>query len=518
MQPVVETRSGKLRGRVADGAVEFLGVPYAMPPVGSFRFRPPQPPEPWAGTRDAFESGPAAPQPRRGNLVRLFSGFLQNRIAEDCLYLNVWTPAADAGRRPVMVWLHGGGFLIGSGSSFLYRGHRLVRRGDVVVVTLNYRLGTIGFLDLTSAGVAEDGYPAPANFGLHDQVAALEWVRDNIAAFGGDPDNVTVFGESAGAMSIGSLLGAPRARGLFHRGILQSGAARNVSTPEQAAYRTQRFLYAAGLTGKSPEDLLRALRDLPVDRILDLQHRTMGGSPPRAGWISWQPSVDGDLLTRQPLEAVAAGAAREVPILIGSTREEWKLFTAGTPRLRWMSREDLERRAAGLLQRNELDPGDTREALAAYRRRSPFESYVALRSDEYFRIPAIRLAEAHARYQGATYCYLFDFRAPSMPRALGSCHALDLPFVFGAQRHPVLLPLFLGSRRAARLGRRMQDAWIAFARHGKPEHDGFEQDARRWPAYDEARRATMWLAPTCRVEPAPLDDERRFWQERLAAG
>ena len=514
VRPIVETRSGKLRGQVVGGAAEFLGIPYAKPPVGERRFRAPEPPEPWSGVRDASVTGASAPQPQRGSLVTLFAGYLQKNISEDCLYLNVWTPPsaiADDARgqgqhRPVMVWLHGGAFIISSGSSFLYRGHSLVRRGDVVVVTVNYRLGALGFLDLQALGAVDDG-TAGANFGIRDQIAAVEWVRDNIAAFGGDPDNVTLFGESAGAMSIGTLLGSPRAAGLFHKVILQSGAANNVSEPERAASRGRLFLDAVGLGDTAADDLLPALRELPIDTLVDAQMAATSREPPKAGQLSWQPSIDGDVVPGQPLAAIRAGEARDIEMLIGTTREEWKLFTAAMPKLRWMGRRELEKRVTALLRHHALDDEAVREALAVYRRKSPFDSLIALRSDEVFRIPAIRLAEAHAEHQPATYKYLFELPAPSMPKALGSCHALDLAFVFGTQRHPAMLPLFLGSRPAARLSRQMQDLWINFARDGVPSTDGVD-----WPAYDADRRATLRLGRELRIEAAPLDDERRFWE------
>ena len=223
---LVETRRGTVRGVAEGGLAVFRGLPFARPPVGPLRFRPPEPPEPWSGVRDAARFGTSASQ--NGALVGTLMSLGISRTGDDCLYLNVWTPGADRGRRPVLVWIHGGAFILGSGSQMLYDGATLTRRGDVVVVTINYRLGALGFLRLRDR--FGDRLPATGNEGLLDQVAALEWVRDEIAAFGGDPANVTIFGESAGAMSCATLLGVPRARGLFHRAILQSGA-RTTSGP-----------------------------------------------------------------------------------------------------------------------------------------------------------------------------------------------------------------------------------------------------------------------------------------------
>jgi hypothetical protein len=260
---VVETRRGAVRGVTEGGLAVFRGLPFARPPVGPLRFEPPGSPESWSGVRDAARFGPSAAQ--NGALVGPLMSLGITRTGEDCLYLNVWTPGADRGRRPVLVWIHGGAFILGSGSQMLYDGATLARRGDVVVVTINYRLGALGFLRLRDR--FGERLPASGNEGLLDQVAALEWVRDEIAAFGGDPGNVTIFGESAGAMSCATLLGVPRARGLFHRAILQSGAANFLWPPDTAGRVADQLL--ADLAVGSPEEL----RALPAARLLAAQRR-----------------------------------------------------------------------------------------------------------------------------------------------------------------------------------------------------------------------------------------------------
>jgi para-nitrobenzyl esterase len=277
MDVLVETRRGPVRGVAEGGLAVFRGLPFARPPVGPLRFRPPEPPEPWSGVRDAARFGPSASQ--NGALVGPLMSLGISRTGEDCLYLNVWTPAADRARRPVLVWIHGGAFVLGSGSQMLYDGATLARRGDVVVVTVNYRLGALGFLRLRDR--FGERLPASGNEGLLDQVAALEWVRDEIAAFGGDPGNVTIFGESAGAMSCATLLGMPRARGLFHRAILQSGAA-NYLWPRATASRIADQVLT-DLAVASPEDLraaaparlLAAQRRLFMDLMLG-EHHVLG--------------------------------------------------------------------------------------------------------------------------------------------------------------------------------------------------------------------------------------------------
>ncbi|MGH7416122.1 MAG: carboxylesterase/lipase family protein, partial [Candidatus Rokuibacteriota bacterium] len=375
---LVETRRGRVRGVTESGLAVFRGLPFARPPVGARRFQPPEPPAPWSGVRDAARFGTSAAQ--NGALVGPLMSLGIGRTGEDCLYLNVWTPRPDRARRPVLVWIHGGAFILGSGSQLLYDGSRLARRGDVVVVTVNYRLGALGFLGV------QDRFgrrlPATGNEGLLDQIAALEWVRDEIAAFGGDPDNVTLFGESAGAMSCATLLGMPRARGLFHRAILQSGAANYVWPRDTAARLADQVLAEIGvgspeeLYAATPERLLAAQRRLFMDLMLGDQHvlgalspagqrvagalflslslarrrfgrvteplsRGLSGMLRRRGrrsaapapamaalralrtrGLPFQPVIDGDVVPRDPLAAIRDGAARDVPLLIGTNRDE----------------------------------------------------------------------------------------------------------------------------------------------------------------------------------------------------
>lgn len=508
MDPVVETAAGRLRGTERKGIRLFRGVPYARAPVGRLRFRPPQPQPPWRGVRDALSTGAAAPQPEP--LQAFLRPILRGGAGahdEDCLYLNVWTPGCDDARRPVLVWLHGGAFVFGSGSTVLYSGRRLARRGDAVVVTINYRLGALGFLHLADLLGSDELFAS--NLGLLDQIAALEWVRDNIAAFGGDPGNVTVFGESAGAMSVGALLGAPRARSLFHRAILQSGAAQHVSSPERACAVAEFFLHEAGL------DLARAerLRRLPADAILAAQQRAALRYGFAEGQLPWQPVVDGRLIPVPPLEALRRGAAKDIPVLVGTNRDEWKLFTLADRSahrldeagLRWRLGHELQRFGAG--ERVE-------RVIEAYRRApsgrgaTPFELFAAFQTDRIFRWPAIRLAEAQAESGARSFSYLFTWTPPLFAGRVGACHGLEVPFVFGTIRHPALRPL-LGSTRSARgVARAMQEAWTSFARGGIPSC--FELGA--WPGYDATRRTTVLLGPRCFAEDAPLDAERRLFE------
>ncbi len=504
--PVVETGQGRVGGRSEDGVYVFRGIPYARPPVGELRFAPPEPPAPWAGVRAARRFSPAAPQmgTEAGPIGKFFR-LIRGGISEDSLYLNVWTAGLDDGRRPVVVYLHGGAFVLGAGSTFLYAGTRFAASG-VVLVTLNYRLGALGFLDLTR--LAADGGPPP-NLGLRDQVAALDWVRDNIERFGGDPDNVTLYGESAGAMSAGVHLALDGQR-RFRRAILSSGAAANVSTPDQAEYLARLFLDELGI---SPDDW-RRLREPPLERLLLAQRRSLRGDPARLGNLPWQPTVDGDLVRRQPLDSIRSGAAADVELLVGTNRDEWKLFVVGAPHLRTMSPEALRRRVIRALQQGGGDPEAAGALIEHHReradggRRWPFETWVAIRTEQYFLLPAIELAEAHARHRSSTYCYRLDFPAPRMPRLLGSCHGIDLGLTFGNFRHPLLRPVYGNGAALRRLSLEVGEAWTSFARGGRPSWRG----GTEWRPFTLAGRETLALASASGIVRGDAASLRSAWR------
>jgi para-nitrobenzyl esterase len=502
--PTAQSRSGTVEGIVEDGIQVYRGIPFARPPVGALRFAAPQREEPWRGTRKCHEFGPSAPQ---SPMALPLPGMDVGPMDEDCLSLNVYTPAADAGRRPVMVWIHGGGFVIGSGSQPIYDGVPLASRGDVVVVTVNYRLGPLGFLYLADLCPGLEG--AVGNAGIRDQIAALEWVNESIASFGGDPENVTIFGESAGGMSVATLLGAPAARGLFRRAIPQSGAAHNVHTRETATEVARHFLDELGI---APAEAAAKLRDIPADKLLDTHRQTVLKLGTRVGLLAFQPLVDGDSLPAPPLAAIEAEHAAGVDLLIGTTRDEWKLFGFLDPGLAQLDE-------AALLRRLEPQVGGAEAAarvLAAYRgpreggAATPKDLFFAIETDRVFRIPAIRLAEAQQRHHAAVYMYLFTWESPMMGGALGSCHAIELPFVFG-QIGAEGSELFVGGGpEAARLSEQMMDCWLAFARSGDPSQSSLP--GGRWPAYDPTRRATMRLGRETVCENAPAERERAAWE------
>jgi len=497
----VETTSGKIEGVFRKGLYIFRGIPYAAPPVGERRWLPPAPPKPWGGVRPAKEFAPTAPQAPME--IEFLVPPEKQPQSEDCLYLNIWTPGLDGAKRPVMVWIHGGGFTGGSGSGVIYNGRTLSTRGDVVVVTINYRLGALGFLNLNE--VTKGKIPATGNEGLLDQVFALKWVRDNISRFGGNPDNVTIFGESAGAMSVGTILAMPGARGLFHRAILQSGAAHHVNSLEHAEKVVTIFLNILGI---KPTDANK-LRSLTEQQILNAQVEFMARArdPKLAiGDLPLRPVVDGNVIPKLPIHAIAGGSADDVAVLIGTNRDEWKLFAILDKDLPNLDEAGLLRRCQRL-----IPGGDATGLVEAYRQArsqrnlpvTPAELLTAIQSDRIFRLPAIRLAEAHYQRQQPTYMYLFDWVSPVMNGILGSCHALELGFVFGT-----LDDNFTGSGEEAQtLSRKIQDAWAGFARHGDPSCESMG----KWELYDE-RRETMVLGKQCILVEAPYDEERRAWE------
>ena len=483
---IVQTTSGAARGQVHEGVAIHLGIPYAS----ASRFRAPSAAAPGDGELDATAFGPIAPQAGGAQFQR--ADLVQDEGA--CLSLNVWSPATPSERpRPVMVWFHGGAFVHGSSTSPLYDGAALARRGDVVVVTVNYRLGALGFLahpDLAG----DDG--TSGNWGLLDQIEALRWVRANAAAFGGDPDNVTIFGESAGAVSVLLLCASPRTDGLIHRAAAQSGAALWI-TPEKAAENAERFAAALEL------DRVGALHDVPVARILDAEERTPGGGA--AGMRVFAPTIDGAVLDRSPLDALASGAAAGVPLVVGTNVDEWKLFAPADPHSRDLDEDRLRRR---LERRHVHDVDDIlttfRSARAARGEATdPRDVWFAFESERFFRVPALAAAEAHAAHEPATFVYLFGWGSPAMRGWLGACHGLEIAYVFGTQGRAEVAAFTGDGPEADALAHTMMDAWAAFAHTGDPS-----TAAHPWPAYDTATRPTMCFDAETRLERAPRESER----------
>jgi para-nitrobenzyl esterase len=499
MATTVEVSTGRLEGVCEDGVLVFRGVPFARPPVGPLRFAPPHAVDPWPGVRDATRFGPAAVQTK--DMIGPSIGFDQPASAEDSLTLNVWTPGTDGTRRPVLVWIHGGAFTIGSGSQRAFDSGTLARRGDAVIVTINYRLGALGFLRVSATSLGRE-LTATGNEGLLDQIAALEWVRREIARFGGDPGNVTIFGESAGSISCSLLLTMPRARGLFHRAILQSGPPTLVGTPALSGRVAQALLDKLGDSGARLRELpVGAIRRAQAKIILDLGLETRG--------MPFRPCADGDLVPADPLAAIADGCARDVPVLVGTTRDEMKLFALLDPASLTLDAPTLLRRCERNLAGRAQDLIDGYRAARSARGEpvTPSELWFAIETDRLFRIASMRLAELQRARQPQTYAYSFTWESPFRNGMLGAAHALDIPFVFGTQDRPELAAFTGGGPAAQALAERMQDAWLAFARTGDPAHPGLPT----WPAYDADRRATMLLGARCELVDAPRETERRLW-------
>lgn len=506
---VVTVRAGRLRGVERDGVWQFLGVSYAASPSGRRRFLPPRPPEPWRGIRDAGEYGPVAPQPPAA------TGYIPNDPTaqdEDCLSLNVYTTGPQGEPRPVMVFLHGGSFRGGTGSSAMFRGAELVRRG-VVLVTINYRLGALGFL--AHPCLAGGGWPGYGNWGLWDQVAALRFVRSQIAAFGGDPAKVTLFGESAGAMSAADLLGAPAASGLFRRVILESGAA--LALPAAPAVSLAAELAAELGIAEPTRDALSAV---PLAELLAAQAE-VSARVDRGMGQPFQPVVDGGLLPVHPAAAIAAGSAAGVSVLAGTNRDEFRLFSFSLPELNELDRSRVEEIVGGYLAGSGVRPerlpaAAVLDAFAAARQArgedtSPRELLEAFATDWLFRLPTLRLLEVHARSGGRGFAYRFDWESPFANGALRACHGLELPFVFGTYAHPVI-GLFSGTGpEAAALSGAMVSAWTAFAATGDPSCP----EVGAWPSYVPPERATMMLGRRIGIESAPAEAERAFLDREL---
>lgn len=459
-----EIESGRLRGRRSRGVTRFSGVPYAAAAGGVGRFLPPRPVLPWSGVRSAEAAGPSAPQRAPSVLNSSWFGLGKAAATEDCLRLNVSTPGVTGPGRPVMVWIHGGAFVFGSGSSPLYRGDSLARHG-VVVVTLNYRLGALGFL---ATGSKEEF--GASNLGLRDQVAALAWVKRNIEAFGGDPTNVTLFGESAGAMSIAALLAVPKARPLFRRAILQSGAAHHISTAPRAARIAEAWFEAANVSRADRT----GLQNLPIRALLDAQRAVAMRMGFEAGRLPWQPVVDGTFMTEHPHSAIARGAVADKELIIGTNADEWKLFTLGQRKLLKLDAAGLRQRLHAVLRPLPDAPDWVARAERLYTEQVvapghvPFEAWCAFQRDRVFAGPAVALARSHASAGGRAYLYRFDWCHPLLRDRLGACHGIEVPFVFGALRRGPFLPLFGAIPAALRASRAMQQSFARFADAGDP--------------------------------------------------
>ena len=505
----VETNCGKIRGTVDNSINVFKGIPYAQSPEGDGRFLAPRQLKPWTGVRDAFEFGNRAMQDDNAfglnpALVKLFAGRALPPMSENCLVLNVWTPAVNDGRkRPVMFWCHGGAFISGSGDSPWYDGTNLCRRGDVVVVTINHRLGAFGYLHLGEFG---EEFAASGNAGMLDIVAALQWVRENIAAFGGDAGNVTIFGESGGGAKVSVLMAMPAAHGLFHKAIIQSGPAVQMASRDDASETARQLLAELGLSA----DKVGELRGIPAPKIAEAQAAVlrkvsmMSFSNRRR--VGFNPVVDGKHLPGGPFAPTAPAISANVPLMIGTNKDEMTLFFGFAPWLDGLDEPTMRKRV-------EMFVGDdAARVIEHYRRARPKDSLrdlvLAIATDHAMRMPSLVTADRKVAQNAApVFVYLFTWETPVLGGKLKSPHALEIPFVFDTVQTSGLTG---DSPTRFALADKMSRAWLAFAHKGNPNHEGIPN----WPPYSVEQRPTMMFNDQCKVENDPYGAERKAWDAR----
>ena len=484
---VVKTASGPVRGEIEKGTLVFRGIRFAAPPVGSLRFRPPVSPTPWTEVQPALDFAPACPQ-----LVEIDPTENNNSVmAEDCLAVNIWTLGADSKKRPVMVWIHGGGFIGGSARNTWYDGAALAARGDIVIVTLQYRLGAWGFLELSE--IAGSDYAESGNLGLLDQIRALQWVQRNIAAFGGDPGNVTLVGQSAGAGSIGTLMTILAAGGLFQKAILESGTPKEFNTKERAIEASQAFMKIAGVSS------LKELHGLSMIQLRNAQEKLFETG---FGYSAFRPVIDGVLIKEPPMQALAGGRAKYVPVVLGTNLDEIRF---------WSGLYDLpiDQKPLPVLEKQLAGAVGSRAqvAISTYRSVNPDygEAVIHLIGDLLMRLPSIRLAEINSPRQ-PTYMYTFNYRSTSAYKRFDSSHSMEIPFVFGTADDLDAIA-FTGRNPAKKvLIEQVQESWTNFARTGNPSRAQLP-----WPKYDENTRATMHLGVSPSVANDPNSAERTVW-------
>ncbi len=498
--PVVKTTNGLLQGQVDNGAHAFLGVHYGADTGGQNRFLPPKPVTPWTGVKPATKMGDRCPQPQihMPKETADFLSFSDDPISEDCLVLNVWTPSAKAvGKRPVMFWIHGGGFFLGSGNDKYYNGANLARKQDVVVIAINHRLNAFGYLALgPEAGPA---YAQSNLAGMMDIVQALQWVRDNVAQFGGDPGNVTIFGQSGGGSKVSTLTAMPAARGLFHKAIIQSGAATRLGTAEDAIATRDKLLANLNI---APADAVAKLQAMPMDDLIK--------AGARLGLLPYRPSVDGQALPTHPFDPVGSPLSADIPILVGVTKDE-ATNTAMTPDWLAMTQADLDAKVASL-----VGPAKAPEMIALYRSHAPKDSpaylWERIMTDQMMTKSAITLAERkHAQGAAPVYMYNVTWETPVMGGKLRSPHAVELPLVFD---NVAIAPFLVGvGKDQQTMADEMSSTFAAFARTGNPNVKGLPH----WPAYDPAKRMTFVYDVPPKVVSDPNGDLRRYWTANNAA-
>jgi len=500
---IVETAAGRIRGRQDQDVSIFKGIPYAAPPLGALRWCPPRKVEPWSDTRDALAYCNISIQDDNvfalpDDLQKIFPLGGSEPMSEDCLYLNVWTSGLTDEKRPVLFWCHGGAFVVGSGSSPWNDGTNLCRRNDVVVVSFNHRLGALGYLHLED--IAGEEFAGAGTAGVRDIVMALEWVRDNIARFGGDPGNVTIFGESGGGAKVSVLMALPAAKGLFHKAIIQSGPAVQMANREDGTRTAGQVLAELGLGAKN----VAKLRDVPTQKILAAQSVVQASikhaSTADRRRLGFNPVIDGTFFPGGPFAPEAPAVSAHVPLMIGSNKDEQALFLGHLPWLTGLTNDNLAMAMKAYL-------GDRAAAIVAgYQAAQPDlpadQLGLAIIGDLGIRMMSLQIVERKLAQKAAdVFVYLFAWETPVLGGRLRACHTLEIPFVFDTVDTAKITGDDPGRFK---LAERMSRAWIEFAKTGNPG----------WTPYSLAERPTMVFDAESRVEKDPFGDERRVWEDK----
>jgi para-nitrobenzyl esterase len=494
---IIETKTGKVKGYEREGIQKFKGIPYAEPPVGNLRFSSPILKKPWSSVLDCTKFGPVVPQ--RESFFTPQPPPLQDE--EKCLTLNIWTPGLDDTKCPVLFWIHGGGFSFGSGS--LTNGTNLAKFGNAVIVSINYRLGIFGYIFIQDE---------LANLGQLDQITALQWVRDNITFFGGDPNNVTIFGESAGGVAVSSLMAMPAAKGLFKRVISQSGAVHPGGFHPKGGIRgAEHIMTELGLKVFDVE----ALKNVPTQKIVDVQTKMELEARAKGRTFPYGVFVDGKTLPKHPLEAIRDGFASDLELIVGTNQDEVKLYTALTPPSNILDEEGLFKRTHNMIRFFNQDEAVAQKVIETYKESrkgtlstEPQEILDAISTDFRFRVSGIRLAEAQCKHQPNVFSYLFTYKSPEMGGKLGACHGLEIAFVFGTLDDKARGIVPKRSNETDILSKKMMNSWISFAQNGNPNHDGIP----KWNQYELKNRSTMFFGTEVKLVDDPFKMERIVWE------
>ncbi|MBU9723022.1 MULTISPECIES: carboxylesterase/lipase family protein [Bacillaceae] len=487
---LVETKYGKVEGMIKDHVCIWKGIPYAQPPIGDLRFQAAKPPMPWSGVRQATQFGPSAYQEKRSN---------EEEVSEDCLTLNIWAKPPDDTLRPVMVWIHGGGFNFGSGKEDLFHGTSFVTRGDVVVVTFNYRLGPFGFLQLDEFGGEE--YGSSGNNGILDQVAALQWINENIEVFGGDPSQVTIFGESAGGRSVSLLLAMPRAQGLFQKAIIQSGALTTFSKSSDATAISEKVLHYLNVNSNE----LDKLKTIPPQRFLEAVRNLKLG-------ISFAPTIDGELIPDYPMKQFESGFSRDVPVIIGTNRDECNfnlVFEESWKKLKDDEIVDKVSRMVGNYW-SEVSPYYLNHHQGG---KTMLERLIPAMTFNAFTYSAIEFCNVRERHDAPTWLYRFDWSSPQFEGQLGASHAMEIPFVWNNLDCQSAWRLTGKGEERKLVAEAMHQAWINFAHHSDPSPSPNAKTITKWSPYRSTNMPTMIFDVNSREVENPFGQEHIVWEE-----